>query len=53
MVEKQRTISTTVETDFLDNFHLIVDEERDQSKLKFFCPLIDANSLNYESLIIS
>ena len=53
MVEKQRTISTTVETDFLDNFHLIVDEERDQSKLKFFCPLIDANSLNYESIIIS
>ena len=49
----QRGISTTVDAEFLDNFHLVVDEERDQSKLKFFCPLIDANSLSYERLIIS
>ena len=38
---------------FLDNFYLIIDEARDQSKLKFYCPFIDANSLSYDSLIIS
>lgn len=53
MVVKESNIETTIEADFLDNFHLIVDEERGQNKLKFFCPLIDANSLSYESLIIS
>lgn len=53
MADKQSTINTTVDTDFLDNFHLIVDEVRNQSKLKFYCPLIDANSLSYDSLIIS
>ena len=53
MSVNQSNISTTVDSDFLDNFHLIVNEDRGQSKLKFFCPLIDANSLNYENLIIS
>ena len=51
MSVKQSSISTTVDSDFLDNFHLIANEDRGQSKLKFFCPLIDANSLNYENLI--
>ena len=46
-------MNTTVETDFLDNFHLIVDTEQNQSRLKFFCPIIDANSLSYDRLIIS
>jgi hypothetical protein len=46
-------VNTTVETDFLDNFHLIVDTEQNQSRLKFFCPIIDANSLSYDRLIIS
>ena len=37
-------MNTTVETDFLDNFHLIVDTEQNQSRLKFFCPIIDVGS---------
>lgn len=46
-------INTTIELDFLDNFHLIVDDTRNNSRLKFFCPIIDANSLSYNRLIIS
>ena len=46
-------LHTTVDDEFLDNFHLIVDENSGNSKLKFFCPYIDANTLNYDKLIIS
>lgn len=46
-------VNTRVEADFLDNFHLIVDAKEKQNRLKFFCPIIDANSLSYDRLIIS
>ena len=46
-------VNTTVESDFLDNFYLVIDTEENQSRLKFFCPIIDANSLSYDRLIIS
>lgn len=50
---ENNTIYTTMDDDFLDNFQLIVEEQQNNSSLKFYCPLIDANSLNYDSLIIS
>lgn len=46
-------LSTTMEEDFLDNFHLVYENDNDTKKLKFFCPLIDANSLNYDGLIVA
>lgn len=46
-------LSTTVNEDFLANFHLVYENLSDRNKLKFFCPLIDANSLNYDGLIIA
>lgn len=46
-------LSSTMEEDFLDNFHLVYESANDTKKLKFFCPLIDANSLNYDGLIIA
>lgn len=44
---------TTVDKDFLGNFHLLVSENSGKNVLKFFCPYIDANSMNYDNLIIS
>ena len=52
-MENSNMISTTVDDDFLDNFHLIIESNLQNSNLKFYCPLIDANAFNYESLIIS
>ena len=44
---------TTVEKDFLDNFHLVTEKKNGKQSLKFFCPLIDANEFNYEGMIVS
>lgn len=46
-------LSTTVDKDFLDNFYPLVNENNGKNVLKFFCPYIDANSMNYDNLIIS
>ncbi len=43
----------TMDEDFLDNFHLIVSKEKNNRKLKFFCPIIDSNSINCDNLITS
>lgn len=48
-----KKINVTVNEEFLDNFHLLVDEKKDNTQLKFYCPLIDANAFNYDNLIIS
>jgi len=50
---KSEKITTTMNEDFLENFHLLVDEKKDNTQLKFFCPLVDANTFNYDNLIIS
>ncbi len=49
----ENVLHTTMDADFLDNFHLVVSETQNNRSLKFFCPLVDANSLNYDGLIIS
>lgn len=46
------SIDTSVGNDFLEYFHLILNETHDNSVLKFFCPYIDANSFNFDGLII-
>ena len=46
-------LRTTVDKDFLDNFYLLVNENNGKNVLKFFCPYIDANSMDYDNLIIS
>ena len=45
------SIVTTVDNDFLDCFHLLYNEKHNNNTLKFFCPYIDANSMNYDCLI--
>lgn len=50
---KNNELHTTMDKDFLDNFHLLVNENEGKNVLKFFCPYIDANSMNYDNLIIS
>ena len=45
--------TSTVDPDFLDNFHLLVDHQDGHNSLKFFCPQIDANAFNYDNLILS
>ena len=52
-METSNMISTTIDEDFLDNFHLIYESNSQKSKLKFYCPLIDANAFNYDGLIMS
>lgn len=52
-MDKRCSIQTTVDEDFLENFNLLVEENTNQGKLKFFCPQIDSNAFNYEGLIIS
>ena len=46
-------IVTTVDNDFLDNFHRLYNEKHDNNTLKFYCPYIDANSMSFDSLINS
>ncbi len=52
-VNNSHTISTTVSADFLDNFHLLLDNQNEKNSLKFYCPQIDANSFNYDNLTLS
>lgn len=47
------SIVTTVDNEFLENFHLLYNEKHDNNTLKFYCPYIDANSMSFESLINS
>lgn len=53
MKSESKKINVTVNEEFLDNFHLLVDEKKDNTQLKFYCPLVDANAFNYDNLIIS
>ncbi len=46
-------LSTTIDDGFLDNFILITNEQRNNNNLKFYCPIIDANAFQYDSLINS
>lgn len=45
--------TSTVDPEYLDNFHLLVHNQAGNNSLKFFCPLIDANAFNYDNLILS
>lgn len=45
--------TATVDPEYLDNFHLLVHDQTGNNSLKFFCPLIDSNAFNYDSLILS
>ena len=47
------SIVTTVDNEFLENFHLLYNEKHDNNTLKFYCPYIDANSMSFDSLIDS
>lgn len=47
------SIVTTVDNEFLENFHLLYNEKHDNNTLKFYCPYIDANSMSFDSLINS
>ena len=47
------SIVTTVDKEFLENFHLLYNEKHDNNTLKFYCPYIDANSMSFDSLIDS
>ena len=51
--QKRTYIKTSVSDDYLENFTLVHEESYQKYQLKFFCPIIDANSFNYDSLIIS
>lgn len=44
---------STVNPEYLDNFHLLVNNQSGNNTLKFFCPLIDANAFNYDNLVLS
>lgn len=46
-------INTSMTKDFLENFHLVFESSKENSQLKFYCPMIDANQLSYDGLIIS
>ena len=41
------SIVTTVDNEFLENFHLLYNEKHDNNTLKFYCPYIDANSMSF------
>lgn len=45
--------TSTVNSEYLDNFHLLVCNQTGNNSLKFFCPQIDANAFNYDNLVLS
>ncbi len=48
-----KMMTTTVDAEYLDNFHLLVADQTGNNSLKFYCPQIDANAFNYDNLILS
>lgn len=44
---------TTVSEDYLENFIPVYETTCHKNQLKFFCPIIDANSFYYDGLIVS
>ena len=38
-----KMMTTTVDSEYLDNFHLLVADQTGNNSLKFYCPQIDAN----------
>ena len=46
-------LNTNIKSDFLDNFTLIENYDSGKNKLKFYCPIIDANEFSYEGLVRS
>lgn len=53
MAASTRMPTSTVDPEFLDNFHLLVDDHTGKNSLKFFCPQVDANAFNYDNLVLS
>ncbi len=48
-----KMVTTTVDSEYLDNFHLLVADQTGNNSLKFYCPQIDANAFNYDKGIRS